>query len=153
MRRAIIYTVLLLVAAAAVTYGRRAPIETPWASRAVLPVTTSGCLPDPTEDATLAHLRELVSDTSAYGAESRARWHLPVASESEVSVVSDSATCAVARDAFNAQIDAADSVSHVRVFRVRDVRVVETPTTVTSEWGLYMIFDTTFTTLIAQILG
>lgn len=102
----------------------------------------------------LNQLRNIVTDTSTDGADNRALWKLPAALASEVVLVSDTTVCASALAAYNARRAPEYRTDRVRVFKVRDVYVVEPPFSSNSEddsdvW----VFNATFTQALARLAG
>jgi hypothetical protein len=119
-------------------------------------VSEPACLPtpaDPDDDFVLWKLRDLVSDSSAAGVAMRTRWQLPLAAETELVAVNDEAICSTARTAYNAGLLPTQPVEAVRVFRLRDRYIVKPPEATAGEWSLFMVFDTTFSNRLAQVLG
>ena len=101
----------------------------------------------------LGWLRDLAVATDEDDREERDSLRLPAVSESEVTLVQDSATCSAASEAFYR--DEASTVPRyaVHVVRVGNVYVVTDNRRRIGEWTSHKVFDSTFVTRLARFAG
>jgi len=113
----------------------------------------SGCEPyDSTWIGELSEYQALASDTDSITAVGRTLFHLPQLPKDSVSLVSDSATCMRAVLAYGRNLDVPDTITPRRVILVRfgpTRYVVGDPHATVGEFTIDMVFDSSFTTVLA----
>jgi len=122
-------------------------------ARAGIGEQQSGCRAyDSTWIGELSEYQTLASDTDSITAVSRTLYNLPQLPEDSVSLVSDSATCMRAVLAYGRNLDVPDTTTPRQVILVRfgSARyVVGDPQVTDGEFTIDMVFDSSFTTVLA----
>lgn len=110
--------------------------------------------PDALSAQLISYLQLLVTATDTGTITRRQTWGLPATSSSNVTLVTDSRTCAKAADAYSADEDTLNPVAgrQAYVIKVATVYVVWDPTVRAGEWGAYRTLDSRFN-VIASIAG
>ncbi len=142
---------------ALVTIPIAAAIYGSGASRSVLAATTlqqATCLTSGVAvNVTLSYLKRLVSDTDSVTARGRQLFDIPQVPDSAVALVSDTTACRRAADAYGRNLVPPDTAPDhtMLVVTVGPTRyVVADPRDTAGEFAVHMVFDTSFSTVLAQ---
>lgn len=109
--------------------------------------TTTQCRgPDALSAQLISYLQVLVTGTDTATITRRQAWGLPATSASNVTLVTDSRTCAKAADAYSADEDTLSPMvgRQAYVVKVATLYVVWDPTVHVGEWSPYRIMDNKF---------
>ena len=119
-----------------------------------LGLTTQCRGPDALSAQLISYLQLLVAATDTGTIMRRQTWGLPAASSSNVTLVTDSRTCAKAADAYSADEDTLKPMAgrQAYVIKVATVYVVWDPSVRVGEWSSYRTMDRKFK-VIASIAG
>ena len=114
----------------------------------------SGChAPDAGLTLRLEVLKLAVSGTDSTDSVGRRKWNLPTLPSDSVTAVTDSTICQRAALAFGRSLSVPDTITsrQVYVVRIGPTRyVVGDPTVTKGEFDIYMVFDSSFTTKLAE---
>lgn len=125
------------------------------ASGAGLGATPTQCLgPDVSSSITIEYVQSMMTDADTSVAATRAMWALPMASASNVTLVTDARVCAKAANALSAHVNSSNPMKGRRVYvvQVATVYVVWDPKLRVGEWEAFYTFDRKFRHL-ASVAG
>ena len=117
------------------------------ASDAGLGATPTQCLgPDASSSSTIDYVQFMMTETDTSVAANRAMWALPMASPSNVTLVTDGRVCAKAANALSAHVNSSNPMKGRRVYvvQVATVYVVWDPKLRIGEWEAFYTFDRRF---------